>query len=127
MQNYCLNKADLIKRDSVFLKDKIFMSLSQAVKDQQETTQQLNEQGNLLIKQMKMLQKQIYAFNQKYINSVAAKKKDDGLLKFLKRKIKKDSTAKDLPENEQQPNLSKEQKQFQTMLNNQNVIKLLDE
>lgn len=63
LQNYCLNKADLIKRDSVFLKDKIFMSLSQAVKDQQETTQQLNEQGNLLIKQMKMLQKQMYAFN----------------------------------------------------------------
>ena len=87
LQNYCLNKADLIKRDSIFLREKIFLNLSQTVADQQLVIQSLNESGNNLVKQMKMLQKKIQQFNQKYLQMIADKKKDDGLIKFFKKKL----------------------------------------
>ena len=33
LQNYCLNKADLIRRDSIFLREKIFLTLRETLKD----------------------------------------------------------------------------------------------
>ena len=38
LQNYCLNKADLIMRDSDFLRETIFQNLSDTVKDQQKVS-----------------------------------------------------------------------------------------
>lgn len=118
LQNYCLNKADLIKRDSKFLRESIFLNLSKTVKEQQEHTQKLTEKGNELIQQLKHMQKKIYAFNQKYLKDVADKKKDDGLFSFLKRKIKRDVSTSlkeskvDNLDEQANINLSKEQKEF---------------
>ena len=66
------------------------------------------------------------------MKDVADKKKDDGLFSFLKRKIKRDTAsslknAKPEADIEEFQNLSQEQKEFQTMLNNNNVFKLLEE
>lgn len=61
---------------------------------------------------------------------MADKKKDDGIISFFKRKIKRDvsSSLKESKfETEEDANLSKEQKEFQTLLNNNNVFRLLEE
>ena len=131
LQNYCLNKADLIKRDSIFLREKIFLNLSQTVADQQLVIQSLYESGNNLVKQMKMLQKKIQQFNQKYLQMIADKKKDDGLIKFFKKKLNigpdKPIMEEVDPLEQNFANLDPAQQRYQEHNNSKNVFRLLED
>lgn len=52
----------------------------------------MNEQGNGLVKQMKMLQKKIQQFNQKYLAQVAESQKQESMISFIKKKLKKEKS-----------------------------------
>lgn len=95
--------------------------------------QQLNEQGNSLVKQMKVLQIRINQFNQKYIAQVEEKKKNDGVTGFFAKQknfIKKIGGTSERPsmkDNEEAKNISGEQLKFQGEMSMQNMQQLLNE
>ena len=73
-----------------------------------------------------MLERKIGMFNQKYISTIAEKKKEDGLLGFFKKKLAI-GDSKPLVKEEQESNISLEQLHLVDQAAAQNLFKLLDE